>query len=269
MKKTLTVMLMVLLAAILIVSCSNSSKKVYTVTFDANDGSGVTAVEVKEGEKAPKPADPTYAGHVFKYWSLNGTDEYDFNTAITEDITLKSVWFELPTFANAGDTNKLGTVIWQALSVDTDKKQALLISKDVLEKRAFDSDNSNAYQSSSIRAYLNGDFISDYGLSKDYIKRVDVTTDIEKTEIKDSGEDYVFLLSKTEASNDDGYFDSDEDRIAKYNSTNTGWWLRTPYTSDGSGNVCNVTFNGDNTAAMSPNKNNMIGLRPAFWYTWN
>lgn len=46
MKRTLSVLMMALLATLLIVSCSNSSKKV-TVTFNSNGGSEVDAVEVK------------------------------------------------------------------------------------------------------------------------------------------------------------------------------------------------------------------------------
>lgn len=47
MKRILSVLMMALLATLLIVSCSNSSKKVYTVTFNPNGGSKVDAIEVK------------------------------------------------------------------------------------------------------------------------------------------------------------------------------------------------------------------------------
>ena len=47
MKRTLSVLMMALLATLLIVSCSNSSKKVYTVTFNSNGGKEVAAIEVK------------------------------------------------------------------------------------------------------------------------------------------------------------------------------------------------------------------------------
>ena len=63
----------------------------YTVTFDSNGGSRVTAQTVRFGGKAEKPADPTMEGYVFGTWQLNGSD-YDFNTKVKNDITLKAAW---------------------------------------------------------------------------------------------------------------------------------------------------------------------------------
>ncbi|MBQ3120099.1 MAG: InlB B-repeat-containing protein, partial [Peptococcaceae bacterium] len=64
---------------------------VYTVTFDSNGGSAVTAQNIEAGQKAVKPADPTKAGYDFKGWTLNGS-AYDFNTAVNGNITLIAVW---------------------------------------------------------------------------------------------------------------------------------------------------------------------------------
>ena len=63
----------------------------YTVTFDSNGGSRVTVQTVRFGGKAEKPADPTMEGYVFGTWQLNGSN-YDFNTAVKSDITLKAAW---------------------------------------------------------------------------------------------------------------------------------------------------------------------------------
>ena len=63
----------------------------YTVTFDSNGGSAVTAQTIEEGQKATKPADPTKSGYDFKGWTLNGS-AYDFNTAVNGDITLVATW---------------------------------------------------------------------------------------------------------------------------------------------------------------------------------
>ena len=68
----------------------NEIKK-FTVTFDSAGGSGVESVTVKDGAKVPKPADPTRTGYTFKGW-LNGADVYNFETAVTADITLKAKW---------------------------------------------------------------------------------------------------------------------------------------------------------------------------------
>ncbi len=74
----------------------------YTVTFDSDGGTDVNTQEIKEGELAYySPLKPLKENYVFQYWSLNG-EEFDFNTPITEDITLVAVWEEYtgPPFIN-------------------------------------------------------------------------------------------------------------------------------------------------------------------------
>ena len=71
--------------------------EVYTVTFDSYGGTPVPpAQEVEYGLPATKPADPTLKGYTFAFWYL-GEDEqnataYDFNTPVTENITLTAKW---------------------------------------------------------------------------------------------------------------------------------------------------------------------------------
>ena len=49
--------------------------------------------EVKKNEYATKPStDPSKEGYTFKYWSLDGENEYNFSTPVTEDIDLYSVY---------------------------------------------------------------------------------------------------------------------------------------------------------------------------------
>ena len=69
----------------------NEAKNYYTVTFDSNGGSAVTAQSIEAGQKATKPADPTKDGYDFKGWTLNGS-AYDFNTAVNGNITLVATW---------------------------------------------------------------------------------------------------------------------------------------------------------------------------------
>ena len=69
----------------------------YTVTFNAYGGFPTPDKQhVKSGEKAVLPAEPTLKGHTFAFWYL-GDDEqnataYDFNTPVTENITLTAKW---------------------------------------------------------------------------------------------------------------------------------------------------------------------------------
>ncbi|MBR2712435.1 MAG: InlB B-repeat-containing protein, partial [Bacilli bacterium] len=49
--------------------------------------------EVKKNEYATKPStDPSKTGYTFKYWSLDGENEYNFSTPVTEDIDLYSAY---------------------------------------------------------------------------------------------------------------------------------------------------------------------------------
>ena len=127
MKKTLTVLLMALLAVMLITSCEDKVKS-YTVTFDV-DGNTKTieSVLVEDGKHAEKPAkDPTTTEkyRTFGFWSLDGTTEFKFaETAITGDITLKAVWKDLA----VGDRGPAGGIIiyqnpnYSASSTDEDR----------------------------------------------------------------------------------------------------------------------------------------------------
>ncbi len=71
----------------------NSGSKI-TVTFDTKGGSRIPETqEHTYREKAVKPADnPIKTGHTFRFWSLDGTAEYDFETELTANITLKAVY---------------------------------------------------------------------------------------------------------------------------------------------------------------------------------
>ena len=94
-KKSLVILLVALMALTLIVGCKKEPKvQTYTVTFESEGGSKVEAQKVVKGEKAKLPANPTQVGCGLLMWSKtkNGTEAFDFDTAITEDITLYAVW---------------------------------------------------------------------------------------------------------------------------------------------------------------------------------
>ena len=63
----------------------------YTVTFNSNGGSAVTAQTVGKGGVATMPTDPTLRNYTFDGWYL-GDDPYDFSTPVTADITLVAKW---------------------------------------------------------------------------------------------------------------------------------------------------------------------------------
>ncbi|MDR3000747.1 MAG: InlB B-repeat-containing protein [Fibromonadaceae bacterium] len=73
----------------------------YSVTFNADGGTPTpNAQEIDEGNKATKPTDPTKEGYNFAGWYI-GETEFDFNTEITEAITLTAKWTETVPILNS------------------------------------------------------------------------------------------------------------------------------------------------------------------------
>ena len=168
--------------------------------------------------------------------------------------------------ANAGDIVKFGRypktasggvedIEWQVLSVEGGK--VLAISRYGLDAKPFD-DDSNDWEKSEIRKWLNGEFYED-SFNED-----------EKGIIYSSDPGKVFLLSKDEA---EGYFSSKGDRRCEpteYAIANGAleyegygyWWLRSPYPYSSifvycvrdDGVICYFYVNGSNGSA-----------RPALW----
>ena len=70
--------------------------KCVNVTFDPNGGSEVKAKMVEKGQKADQPTKPTRDGWDFAGWyTKDDNDKYelfDFNTPITDDMTLYARW---------------------------------------------------------------------------------------------------------------------------------------------------------------------------------
>lgn len=65
--------------------------KTYTVKFNTDGGNEIESIEVEENNTLTKPENPTKTGYTFDKWVLDNK-EYDFDTKVTEDITLKAIW---------------------------------------------------------------------------------------------------------------------------------------------------------------------------------
>lgn len=64
----------------------------YEVYFDAGASDDWYLMQtIAYGDKVVKPVDPTLDGYDFDGWLLDGKD-YDFNTAVSKDMTLTAVW---------------------------------------------------------------------------------------------------------------------------------------------------------------------------------
>jgi len=68
----------------------------YTVSFETGEGSPVDDVKVNEGGRLTPPDQPEWEGYVFSGWYLDEefTTPYDFETAVTGNLTLYAKWTE-------------------------------------------------------------------------------------------------------------------------------------------------------------------------------
>ena len=144
---------------------------------------------------------------------------------------------------NVRDTVKLGNwdekdIEWEVLEYSEDGKSALIMSKNILCYRQFnDVDADITWQDSSLRKWLNDDFIKN-AFSKSEKKLIKTTMITNEGNIyyeTDGGEDTkdkVFLLSASEYekyiedTKENGYIDSSTG--FDLNGRNGSFWLRTP-----------------------------------------
>ncbi|MEY8389772.1 glycoside hydrolase family 2 TIM barrel-domain containing protein [Lachnospiraceae bacterium 45-W7] len=95
----------------------------HTVTFRADNGSEDETQTIADGKKAKEPADPKKFGHTFEGWFAGDAPEaFDFETAITADITLTAKWQKIS--ANVDDYEALGAAIAAAEELDASKYTA-------------------------------------------------------------------------------------------------------------------------------------------------
>lgn len=92
-KRTIIIVIGVVLIIVCLVAYFIFANKKYTITFDSDGGSVVEKQIVKRGEKVNKPTDPTRDGYIFIEWDL-GSSIYDFSAKVTRNLILKAVWKE-------------------------------------------------------------------------------------------------------------------------------------------------------------------------------
>ena len=76
---------------------ANETTVVYTITFNSNDGTSVESQNINAGEKLAEPTPaPTKVGFTFDGWYEDSTfsKKFDFNTPITDSMTLYAKWTE-------------------------------------------------------------------------------------------------------------------------------------------------------------------------------
>ena len=163
-----------------------------------------------------------------------------------------------------GDVITFGKFDWCVLDVQGNK--ALIITKDIIEKRVYNVKNENVtWKTCTLREYLNGEFLQENftGEEKGRIAETTIQNPNNPQYRTDGGgdtTDMVFLLSFEEAGR---YFADSGGRIAKYGNNASWWWLRSP----GLSNDCaSLVVNGgdiDIDGRIVPIDDG--GVRPALW----
>ncbi len=78
-------------AAIVVNAAVPPKPTTYTVTFNSNGGTSVSAQTVEAGKTAKTPTAPTRSGYTFAGW-YNGAAAYNFNTPVNSNLTLTAKW---------------------------------------------------------------------------------------------------------------------------------------------------------------------------------
>ncbi len=175
---------------------------------------------------------------------------------------------------------------WYVLAVDYDTDRALILSRYVLEERAFDADGGVYWKDSDLRDYLNNEWLS----TQDELYNAAVETilyDVDNKGVLSTTSDKVFLLSAMDVFH---VYDIYDPRLATYyewdgtgegqgdvlpvnlqkattkDGTETDWWTRSyePTTST-QGTPNSVTRAADDGASGYKAPSLTAGVRPAMW----
>ena len=103
--------------------CTNCGRQLvdtYTVTFETNGGSEVTAAQVTNGNTISEPTVPTRSGYKFEGWYTDRecTVSYDFNSPVTGDITLYAKWKSMAITSISVNTPPAKTFYMEGYSFD-------------------------------------------------------------------------------------------------------------------------------------------------------
>ena len=171
-----------------------------------------------------------------------------------------------------GSTETVGIdgIQWYVLAKDDGK--ALIWTKDIVERRKFDS-STNVWKDSGLRTYLNGDWLDGKATLQEKAVQTDITTRIFRTDTFNTTQDKVFLLSEADLFGTHSYGQTPTDsKDYTYNGqvlvpniemrkSSTTCWLRSPYSST----FVNVVYD-DGTLSIN-NSYSTNGVRPALWIT--
>ena len=172
-------------------------------------------------------------------------------------------------------TATLDGIDWYVLA--RDGNNALLLSKDIQERRRFD-DNDNVWETSEMQTYLNGDWLNGKTNISAHVHPVTLTTRNEwNVDTFETSEDQkVFLLSEADLFGTQngqtavakdytlgkvGVIVPENMRVAQDNGQNWLWWLRSPRNNTNIVASVGSVGTADYRYYVTAN----IGVRPALW----
>lgn len=91
-KKIIIIIALVLVLLLVILFLIFGRDEKYTITFDTNGGTEITAIEVKNNETVKLPEAPKKDGYKFVGWTNEEGKVITKGTKVTGDITLKAEW---------------------------------------------------------------------------------------------------------------------------------------------------------------------------------
>lgn len=114
------------------------------ITYDLDGGTGALSTEITAGTIPEKPKNPSKFGYNFIKWTINGKD-YNFDTDIQNDTTIKAVWEAKKYVKVVFDTDGGSELPYQIieertkiLPVDDPKKEGYIFKYFTLDGVEFD-----------------------------------------------------------------------------------------------------------------------------------
>lgn len=86
--KKLSILMVLSTLVLMLVACVPKQIK---VTFDPQNGSAITTINLDPGMRVSVPETPTLENHVFVGWFI-GETQFDFNTKLEENVTIVAKW---------------------------------------------------------------------------------------------------------------------------------------------------------------------------------
>ncbi len=105
--------------------------------------------------------------------SIDAQEGLEIGMRVTEDFLTAANGFYMDSLTFG--TYNSAAISWRVLSIDVDNNRALLITTQILEKRAYnDTNTSITWENCTLRSWLNGDFLNNFS-SDEQSKIVQVT----------------------------------------------------------------------------------------------